>query len=72
MLYIKQATQRTIHLTTLQDATFQTGSKLLLRRPRSARDGMTPLPRLKLRGTDSSYSGIQGNEVAQIPWLGRK
>jgi hypothetical protein len=49
-----QATQRTIHLTTLQNATFQTGSTQADKTcsPRSARDGMTPLPRLKLRGTN--------------------
>jgi hypothetical protein len=51
-----QATQRTIHLTTLQDATFQTGSTHADKTapPRSARDGMTPLPRLKLPGTNST------------------
>jgi hypothetical protein len=26
--------------------------------PRSARDGMTPLPRLKLRGTNSTYTSV--------------
>jgi hypothetical protein len=52
-----QATQPTIHLTTLQDAAFQTGSTHSDKTapPPSARDGMTPLTRLKLRGTNSTY-----------------
>jgi hypothetical protein len=43
-------------LTTLQDATFQTGSTHADKTapPRSARDGKTPLPRLKLGGTNST------------------
>jgi hypothetical protein len=52
-----QATQRTINLATLQDSTFKTGSTHADKTapPPSTRDGMTPLPWLKLRGTNSSY-----------------
>jgi hypothetical protein len=50
-------TQRTICLTTLKDATFQTGSthadvSWADCSPSSARDGMTPLSRLQFRGTN--------------------
>jgi hypothetical protein len=51
------ATQCNICLTTLQDATFQTGSthtdvSWAACSPSSARDGMTPLPRLQIQGTN--------------------
>jgi hypothetical protein len=54
----RETTQRTIHLTTLQDATFHTGSthadvSWYDCSPSSAKDGMTPLPRLEFRGTNS-------------------
>jgi hypothetical protein len=54
-----ETTQCTIHMTTLQEATFQTGSthadlSWYDCSLSSARDGMTPLPRLEFRGTNST------------------
>jgi hypothetical protein len=60
-----------MHLTTLQDATFQTGSThgdvscLDCPPHRSARDGMTPLPRLKLRDTDITGATEGSPEAAE-------
>jgi hypothetical protein len=66
-----QATQRTIHLTTVQDATFQTGSTHADKTAPPAPPEMVwpPLPRLKLRGTNSRWSTAKWFTVPRHPNL---